>query len=299
MEIIATIEGFTITKVRKNRIFWNNDNWSSSKNKISIPISDRSLNLGDGIFETILIFNGEPKLLQQHLSRWKHSASILNMASPPTQEWLQPLIKEAIKRCKLESGNGILRLNWSRGESLGRGIDVPHDEFSSLNHHFWLEISSGNPTFKPISTIISRYEKRNAESRVSKCKTFGYSQSIQARKEAVLAGFDDALLLSTTGEICCSTTANLLVNRNGEWITPPLTSGCLPGIMREQGLKAGIIKEASIKPDPQKNDQWLLINSLSCKPIKSLNNKTLKEFLSPQDLWLSLIGQKIDMALNE
>jgi branched-subunit amino acid aminotransferase/4-amino-4-deoxychorismate lyase len=71
----------------------------------------------------------------------------------------------------------------------------------------------------------------------SRCKTFAYTAAIQARREAERAGADDALLHNTHGELCCGTVANLLVHREGRWITPPLSSGCLPGVMRARALQ--------------------------------------------------------------
>ena len=46
---------------------------------------------------------------------------------------------------------------------------------------------------------------------------------------------------STPGaELCCGTAANLLVRREGRWLTPPLSSGCLPGVMRRLSLPLGL-----------------------------------------------------------
>ncbi len=153
-----------------------------------------------------------------------------------------------------------------------------------------MEISATEPSFNSISTIISRYEKRNASSLISQCKTFAYSQSIQARREAQLAKCDDALLLSTNNEICCGSTSNLIVRRNKEWLTPKITSGCLPGIMRQQGLNNGLFKEATLKAKPEKEDNWLLINSLGCRPINNVNNQNLQVWENPKDLWFSLLN---------
>ena len=76
-------------------ICWFDGKWDSI-NKLSIPIGDRGLNFADGIFETILIFQGEPQLLSEHLSRWEQTASSLGMASPPPATWLEPLIIECL-----------------------------------------------------------------------------------------------------------------------------------------------------------------------------------------------------------
>ena len=273
-----------MTKNRKEKLGWIDGQWGIFKD-LKLPINDRGLNFADGIFETILILNGTPQLLTEHLNRWENSANILGMNPPPSKTWLIPLIEDGINRSQINKRNGVIRLNWTRGESKQRGIDL-----SNTNpHRFWLEIDSCQPNFESISTIISQIERRNSFSKLSSCKTFSYNQAIQARIEAKNAGFDDALLLNIEGNICCGTTANILVKRENNWLTPSLKSGCLPGIMRQRGIDLNIIKEGLIESSPQDNDEWFLINSLSCRPIQKINQKELRRSTNPEEFWMKLL----------
>jgi 4-amino-4-deoxychorismate lyase len=276
-------------------IAWIDGHWGDPA-ELALPLLDRGLQLADGLFETVLIRGGQPQLLAQHLARWQHSAQLLGMEPPPGEAQLQPLIAEAIDRGNLcsQGGSGALRLNWSRGQATPgasgprRGIDLPTAEQAPLRHRFWLQLNACTPTFTPVTAMVSRQERRNATSLLSRCKTFAYGQSIQARREAQAAGADEALLLSTTGELCCGSTANLLVRRQGQWLTPPLASGCLPGVMRQQALELGLAQEASLTADPQPDDRWLLINSLSCRPIGALEGKPLAPLENPEGFWAQL-----------
>ncbi len=284
MEIDATFKRTNMTENKNEKLGWINGHWGVFKD-LKVPINDRGLNFADGIFETIFILNGVPQLLNEHLNRWEESASILEMNPPPSKEWIISLIEDGINRSQLNNVNGVIRINWTRGASKQRGIDI-----SKTSHHsFWLEIDSYQPNFESISTIISQTERRNSYSRLSFCKTFSYNQGIQARIEAKNAGFNDAILLNSQGEICCSTTANILVKRDNNWLTPPSNSGCLPGIIRQRGIDLNIIKEALIEATPQDNDEWFLINSLSCRPIQKINKKELKISTNPKQFWLSLL----------
>ena len=271
-------------KVTRTKLGWIDGQWENFED-LKIPINDRGLNFADGIFETILIFNGIPQLLNEHLSRWEKSAHILGMNPPPSRKWLIPLINEGIHQSNLDKKNGVIRLNWSRGDYKQRGIDLDN----STSHRFWIEINHYTPNFQPISTFISQTERRNSYSLLSSCKTFSYIQAIQARLEAKKAGFNDALLLNSEGNICCSTTANILVKRNNNWCTPPLNSGCLPGIMRQRGIDANIIKESIIHALPQEGDECFLINSLSCRPIQNIDRKELTISTNPEEFWLKLL----------
>ena len=276
-----------MTENKNKKLGWISGHWGIFKD-LKVPINDRGLNFADGIFETILILNGVPQLLDEHLNRWEKSANILEMNPPPSKEWLISLVEDGINRAQLNNINGVIRINWSRGESEQRGIDISKTSF----HSFWLEIDSYQPDFESISTMISQTERRNSFSRLSSCKTFSYNQGIQARLEAKNAGFNDALLLNSQGEICCATTANILVKRENTWLTPPSNSGCLPGIMRQRGIDLNIIKETLIEATPRDNDEWFLINSLSCHPIQKINTKRLKITTNPKDFWLTLLKSK-------
>lgn len=253
--------------------------------QLSIPLSDRGLQLADGLFETVLVLNGEPKLLEAHLERWQTSAALLAMSPPPGAAELQPLIQEAISRAGLQTGNGALRLNWSRGTSQGRGIDVP----DQAKPRFWLQLSPHEPLFTAQTAIVSRHERRNSASRLSQCKTFAYGQAIQARLEAHQAGADEALLLGSGGELCCGSTANLLIERQGQWLTPALSSGCLPGVMRGRLLELGLARETQLQATPEPGDAWLLINSLGCRPLSSVDGQALELRHDAAALWRSLL----------
>lgn len=144
---------------------------------------------------------------------------------------MELLLAEAIRRSGIR--DGALRLNWGRGQGPGhgRGINLPAANEPAPPHRFWLQLNAAAPCFEPVRVLVSGSEQRNANSLQSRCKTFAYGASIQARREARAAGADDALLLSTAGGLCCSSTANLLVLQGGRWQTPAAASGCLPGVM--------------------------------------------------------------------
>ena len=271
-------------------VAWCEGRWGTPA-ELSLPLDDRGLQLADGLFETVLIRNGQPCLLDEHLQRWSEASALLGLDPPPDRDHLMPLIQEAVQRALPDQSCGALRLNWSRGSSPQRGIAPPR----SGEHRFWLTLQPWIPSFNPISAIISRLERRNCDSVLSRCKTFAYGQAVQARREASQRGCDDALLLNTRGELCCSTTANLLLKPGGEgadapWLTPPLRSGCLPGVMRARALQLGLAVEAELGESPGPDNQLLLINSLSCRGVLSLDDQPLsKQALAGESLWQALL----------
>jgi branched-subunit amino acid aminotransferase/4-amino-4-deoxychorismate lyase len=265
-------------------IAWIDGQWGTAAT-LNLPLDDRALLLADGLFETVLVRNGQPQLLQEHLKRWNSSSALLGMDPPPQRDTLETLIQEAIQRSQLSEADGALRLNWSRGSTPQRGIGLP----APGHHRFWLTLQSCTPTFSAVTTITSRHERRNTSSRLSRCKTLAYGQSIQARREAQEQGADDALLLNTAGALCCATAANLLVRRRGQWLTPPLSSGCLPGVMRGRALAQGLAKETELTAEFDADDLAVLINSLSCRPICSHDGQPMATTTAAAELWQSLL----------
>ena len=282
-------------------IAWIAGRWGSPT-ELSLPLQDRGLRLADGLFETVLVQAGQPVLLEAHLRRWRASAALLAMAPPPSEQQLEPLIQAAIQRTNLDGpACGALRLNWSRGDGSGRGIDLPSASSSesrdATGHRFWLQLTPTTPAFEPQTACISRHERRNGASRLSRCKTFAYGQAVQARREAHEAGADEALLLGVGGDLCCGAVANLLVWRRGRWLTPPLNSGCLPGVMRARALELGLAEEAELPWSGQADalapseERWLLLNSLGCRPVSAVNGQPIQHLSAAEAeaLWRQLL----------
>jgi para-aminobenzoate synthetase/4-amino-4-deoxychorismate lyase len=74
---------------------------------------------------------------------------------------------------------------------------------------------------------------------------------------------DDVLLVNERGELTESCVANLAVLLDGRWWTPPLGSGCLPGIARGVLVRAGVLAERTLRPaDLGRADRIALVNSL-------------------------------------
>jgi 4-amino-4-deoxychorismate lyase len=160
-----------------------------------------------------------------------------------------------------------------------------------------MTLQTHTPMFGSVRTWISCHEYRQASSLMSRCKTFSYGQSIQVRREAEQRGAEDGLMLSTNGTLCCGSSANLVVQRHGEWLTPPISDGCLPGVMRGEALKQGLLKEQSLSAEPQPGDQWLLINSLGCRTISQVNGEPLTNRGNGETLWRSLLPSHSEISL--
>lgn len=261
--------------------------------ELALPLDDRGLLLGVGVFETVLVEAVRPRLLAEHLARWRQGAAVLGLAAPPGSERVEALLAEAVARSGI--GGGALRLNWSGGGG-GRGLEPPPAVAAAQDspgpERFWLQLTALQPSFDPVDAVVSRWERRHGGSLLSRCKTFQYASSVLARREARLAGCQEALLLGEGGQLCCATAANLLLLLEGQWCTPPLASGCLPGVMRGRALAQGWLKEACLKPEAMRRCQAaLLLNSLGCRSVRYCAGHPLPVMAASavEALWRSLL----------
>jgi len=266
-------------------IGWHENKWRDIED-IYISVKDRGLRFGDGIFETILIKDDNPILIDEHIQRLENSSKLLNISFNINKLYLKRIINLGIKKLSLKDNQlGSIRINYSRGLNKGRSIKMNKDLLKDNINNLWIEFYLIKPNFSPISAFISQKEKRNQHSLISQCKTFSYNQSIQALIEANEKLFDDCLILNTANELCCGSTFNILLKRDNKWITPRKESGCLPGIMINKALKLNIVKEELILPNFYNNDILIAINSLSCRQIKKINDIEFTSTFDTQYFW--------------
>tara|TARA_Y100000589_G_scaffold307624_1_gene323465 strand:+ start:1363 stop:2190 length:828 start_codon:yes stop_codon:yes gene_type:complete len=266
-------------------IGWKDNKWEEINN-IKISIQDRGLKFSDGLFETILIKNNRPILLKEHLKRFQKSLYILSYDIEIDYCFLKKIINEGINKLNLNNNEyGAIRINYSRGKNIERSIKIKTLDIDFNYKNLWIEFYLIRVNFNQINVHISENERRNEFSILSQCKTFDYTQSIQALIEANKKNFNDSILLNTKNELCCGSTFNLILRRNKEWLTPRKESGCLPGIMVNKLLDLKRLKEAYLMPNFNKDDILLAINSLSCRQIKKVNDFEFALDFNTKDFW--------------
>lgn len=256
---------------------WFAGRWDSPQ-RLAVPLDDRGLNLADGVFETLLWRSDGPVLWPHHWQRLQQGCALLGLEPEPDTARIQALAAEGFRRLGSSSGQAALRITISRGSGQ-RGLALPQPQQPRL----WLQFNTITPCFDPVDVITSRLVRRHGDCASSRCKTLNYTDAVIARHEARMARADDALLLSGTGHYACATAANLWIRRGMDWLTPGLDQGCLPGIMRGQLLRRPNCREHLISRQALLAGGGFLLNSISCRPIRSLDGQVTRHQLSPQD----------------
>jgi branched-chain amino acid aminotransferase len=202
------IKGTQIDRANKvMKIYFNN----SLRDDLSLPATGGGWLLGDGAFESLRTYSGKPYALERHLDRLEQTLSELKINAPSRAQLIQG-VKEIIA-ANPASPFGRLRITvFGDGNWMVTHIKYkPEDRFLKL-------------CLSPI--------KRYSQDLTSGIKTISYQASAAALREAAQGGFDDAIFVNERGEVMESALANLLWLKDGQWFTPELSSGCLPGVIR-------------------------------------------------------------------
>lgn len=193
----------------------------------TVSALDRGLLYGDGIFETVRVYNGIPFMLDAHISRMTEGCSVIGLRPPDPNE-ARGATRQVLNENDL-TGDAYLRITTTRGAT-GR---------------LWYELDHEEPTLvvlaKPYSPPdcgeglrlkVSKSFRSDERSPLSRTKHTGILWKILPRAEAKRAGFSDALLLNTSGHISEGTSANAFWVRDESLFTPALECGILPGVTR-------------------------------------------------------------------
>ncbi|MEC5386328.1 aminodeoxychorismate synthase component I [Uliginosibacterium sp. H3] len=92
-------------------------------------------------------------------------------------------------------------------------------------------------------TLVLASQRLNPDDLRLQHKTTARNFYDSALREAMVAGHFDLLYLNTRNEVCEGARSNIFIERDGDLLTPPVSSGLLPGVMRAQLLAAGAARE--------------------------------------------------------
>jgi aminodeoxychorismate lyase len=261
--------------------------------KAVVSIFDRGFLYGDGLFETIRIFNGTPFRWQQHWKRLQYGAEFLKIKLPFAPKKLRGFAGELIAKNKMP--DSLLRLTLSRGVGMrGYSPKGAMRPTFAMSLHPALKMDSKSPAkWKLISSSF----RLPANERLARFKTCNKLPQILARAEADNAAANEALLLNTNDFVVEGASSNLFWIERGTIFTSPLSSGILSGVTRavvfEIGSRLKIPmreKNIRLKNLAQANGVFLSLSSLGIVEAESLDGNPLNQ---------SSLASKIALAYNE
>ncbi|WP_105567661.1 aminodeoxychorismate lyase [Microbacterium halophytorum] len=196
----------------------------------ALSVGDMSANRGDGVFESIGVFDGRAKQVGPHLDRLANSARLLDMPEPNRAQWRRAV--ETAVAAVPDEGEWTIKLLISRGVQIG-AVGAP-----SSGPTAWVTASrSADYTAQRTDGIrvvsLDRGYDSNAAQRspwlLLGAKTLSYAVNMAAAREARRRGADEAVFTTTDGYLLEAPTANLILRRGDQFVTPEPTAGLLHG----------------------------------------------------------------------
>jgi 4-amino-4-deoxychorismate lyase len=192
-----------------------------------LPVSDRGLLYGDGVFETVAVRGARPVQLERHMRRLEAGCRRLGIASTP----IDPVRGEA-KRLARQTERAVLKIIITRGVG-GRGYraDLHAPPTRIVGLHPWPDYS---PQFRAqgiAATVCSTRLARNPA--LAGIKHLNRLEQVLARNEWAHE-YQEGLVLDTAGRPVEGTMSNLFLVRDDTLLTPELRGCGVAGIMRER-----------------------------------------------------------------
>lgn len=191
---------------------------------------DRGFLFGDGLFETIRLYDGRAHLLGRHLDRLAASATFLAIDLPTRDE-----LVEAV-RATTEANtarDAALRLTVTRGVG-DMLFDLSTPAPTVLITHRPLLQSGGFPDGERVITLPSHHAAPEIGRRV---KSLSYLTAIHSAPQLASAGVREGILLTREGIVAEGTVSNLFCIAEGGLHTPPLSLGVLDGVTRRRVME--------------------------------------------------------------
>ena len=204
-----------------------NGHWVTAA-KAVVPVNDRGFLYGDGLFETMRVFNGRPFRMAQHLERMVRGANYLKIPLPLTPKELQQFAGQLIEKNKMP--DAVLRVTLTRGSG-NRGYS-PKDAGPPNVVMTMHEIEPIDPANPPRWSMVTSSFQIPASDPLASFKTTNKLLQVAARAEAEAKDADEALLVNTNGEVAEAAGANLFWIYHDKICTTPTGRGALPGITR-------------------------------------------------------------------
>ena len=250
-------------------------------NETNILTRNRAFLYGDAVFETVKIMDSKVLFLEDHYFRLMSSMRVIRMEIPMnlTMEYLEEQILTLAKSKNLAISSRA-RITVYRNDG---GYYLPQDNTVS----FLISVESLDTALYSINQkdyVVDLYTDFYVSRQLlSSIKTTNKIINITASIFANENGLDNCLLLNDSKNVIEALQGNLFMLKGNVLTTPPVSEGCLNGIMRKQILALArkienleVVEEVISPFDLQKADELFITNVI--KGIQPITKYRKKEF---------------------
>jgi branched-chain amino acid aminotransferase len=229
----------------------------SDQEHAAISVFDHGFLYGEGVYETLRTYNGQPFLFDRHMRRLRNSAGMLALDVPLTDGEIDARFRETMRAAGLGDApdrEAYIRILVTRG--IG---ELTYDPAACPTPSVVVIVK---PNVEPAPDVFQRGVKVSLVSTVRNhpgsvnplIKSNNLINNALAMQEAFRRGGFEGIMRNYRGELAECTQSNFFIVKDGVALTPPIDAGLLPGITRafvfEVGAETGIdVREAVLKDD--------------------------------------------------
>jgi len=249
----------------------------------ALSVGDLSANRGDGVFESIGVFDGRPKQVEAHLERLANSARLLELPEPNLAQWSRA-VETAVAAVPAE-GEWTIKLLLSRGVQIGGPGAPASGPTAWITASAAPDMTAARESGIRVVTLDRGYDSRAAQRSpwlLLGAKTLSYAVNMAAAREAHRRGADEAIFTTTDGYLLEAPTANVVLRRGDHFVTPEPTGGLLHGTtqlaafdwLEEQGHPTGYehLPTAALA---DADAAWFLSSIRLAAPVVSIDGREL------------------------
>ena len=260
------------------------------QSQATVSVLDRGFLFGDGVYEVIPVYAGEPLRLTEHLDRLQRSMHRVSLKSPLTQqEW------EEIFQTMLESnpgGDRSIYLQVTRGAApirdLSLSADIEPTVFVMVNDIKPVDYAQLEKGIEAITVDDFRWKACDI-------KSVSLIANVMIRLSANEQNVVDAIMVRD-GLVTEGTASNIFVVHGGIISTPPKSDCLLPGITRDLVIELAranglTVKERDIKQGELETAEeiWLTSSTREIAPVVKLDNRVVGDGAAG-DCWKKIIA---------
>ncbi len=250
-----------------------------------VPILTHTLHYGLGVFEGIRCYecdDGSSAVfrLDEHLARLYNSAKIVELEIPYPVERIASAIKETLRVNRL--AEGYIRPLVYLGEGAMGLLPTDNPVQMALIVWPWGAYLGAEGLERGIRAKVSSYSRHHPNVTMTKSKTCGdYVNSILAKREVTRLGYDEAIMLDTTGLVSEASGENVFLVRDGTLKTPPLGS-ILEGITRDAVIRIArdkgieVVEQLITRDELYSADECFLTGTAAeVTPIREVDDRVI------------------------
>lgn len=274
--------------------------------KAQVPITTHAIHYGTSIFEGIRAYwNGKNLYvfrLDEHVKRFRKSGQFYNISLNFTDKEITDAITGICKKNNLKK-SCYIRPFYFVGDY---GISLHVTEKAPTSVAIFTFPFGDLFNKNGISAGVVSWRKFSDMSTPPQAKMGGnYLNSIIATQEAKKSGFDEAILLDHNGNVSEAPGENIFIIRNGQLVTPSLSSSALEGITRDaviriaKDLDLGVVERDVTRSELTMSDEIFLTGTAAeITPIISMDGKKIGDG-KPGDITKKMMQEYTGIVMNK